>query len=184
MVIVCPLSLLLDALLNLRAQFAQTLGGCLFASAGQAIYSNKFLLALQQIPGVNPLQIIAGGATSFRRIAPDGPVLAALIQASLNSINYTFLLAAVCAALGFFFALGVENNDVRGASMLNLRAICQALTVARRARRQGRRRIDRLFRKPSNPVARPGISLHRIFMVTKHAQAVTTWLEYSMTRHS
>lgn len=93
--------------------FSQTLGGCLLASASQAAYSNKYIGALIDIPGIDPFRVFSSGATGFREFVPAGPTFDAIVSAAVDSIKWTFIIGAAVGSVGFIAALFLPWNDVR-----------------------------------------------------------------------
>lgn len=94
--------------------FVQTLGGALFVSIGQNVFTNKLVEGLAAYaPNIDPLIILSTGATSIQSdIAKD--VLPAVTLAYNNALTQSFLVAAVMAATTIIGSLAIEWKSVKG----------------------------------------------------------------------
>ena len=79
--------------------FAQMLGGSLFASVGQNVFTNKFLEGLTGIPGVDPSIVINIGATQISSLIRDPDQLSAVLEAYNGAITKTFQVALIMSML-------------------------------------------------------------------------------------
>lgn len=94
--------------------FVQTLGGALFVSVGQNIFSNKLVEGLKQFaPSIDPTIVLNIGATSIQQTV-DKADLPGVTLAYNNALTETFLVAAVMAALTIIGALAIEWKSVKG----------------------------------------------------------------------
>lgn len=94
--------------------FVQTLGGALFVSVGQNIFSNKLVSGLKQYaPGIDPLIVLKTGATSIQQTI-DKADLPGVTLAYNNALTQTFLVAAVMAALTIIGSSTIEWKSVKG----------------------------------------------------------------------
>ncbi|CAA9964085.1 aflatoxin efflux pump [Pyrenophora teres f. maculata] len=91
----------------------QTLGGAVFAAVGQNLYISKFTAGLEQIGGLNPHHILAGGATDLTSGQP--PAVKHMILAAYNSslTQGTFFAALIVACLAVPAAIGMEWRSVK-----------------------------------------------------------------------
>jgi len=94
--------------------FLQTLGGALFVSVGQNIFSNKLVEGLKQYaPGIDPNIVLSTGATSIQQTI-DKADLHGVTLAYNNALTQTFLVAAVMAALTIIGSATIEWKSVKG----------------------------------------------------------------------
>ena len=97
--------------------FAQTLGGALFISVGQNIFTNRLLGNLAaNVPHLDPSIVLRTGATSLKdAITHVNPNYLPNVLISYNkAIDQTFYVSVAMAALSLFGALGVEWKSVKG----------------------------------------------------------------------
>lgn len=95
--------------------FVQMLGGALFVSVAQNIFSNnlvKNLLALD-IPGLNPQVIVQAGATSIRHLV-DPSRLPEVLVAYNDALVKTFQIALIMSCLSILGAVGIEWKSMKG----------------------------------------------------------------------
>ncbi|KAM0708686.1 hypothetical protein Q7P35_005338 [Cladosporium inversicolor] len=87
--------------------FFQLLGAAIFVSSAESIFSNVMISGLlETVPTVDPLQVIATGATGLREVFP-AEVLDGVTNCYMDGLSATFLLSAIlasCASLVSFFA--------------------------------------------------------------------------------
>ena len=95
--------------------FIQTLGGALFISIAQNIFSNRFLANLYaaKVPGLDPKIIIHIGATSLRTTV-DPSYLPQVLSAYDKAITQTFYVSLAVSCLSIIGALGMEWKSVKG----------------------------------------------------------------------
>jgi hypothetical protein len=93
--------------------FLQTLGGALFASVAQNIFTNKLVEGLSEIPGLNPLIVLSVGATSIQEKVPE-QFLRAVIEVYNTSLVTVFKLATAMAAVSIVGALSMEWRSMKG----------------------------------------------------------------------
>jgi hypothetical protein len=94
--------------------FFQTLGGALFISVAQNIFSNELVKGiLSKIPDMNPAAILQTGATQLTTVFPK-EILPVVIQAYNDAIVKSFYASIAMAILGFFAGLGLEWVSVKG----------------------------------------------------------------------
>ena len=93
--------------------FSQSFGAALFLSLAETVFSNSFgNLITKDAPSVNAQDIIAAGATGFRKTVL-GKDLAGVLDAYAKSIDRVFYLAAGCGVGCFIFAWGMGWKDLR-----------------------------------------------------------------------
>ena len=93
--------------------FAQMLGGSLFASVAQNVFTNKFLAGLMDIQGIDPYSIISIGATELSSIITDPSQLGDVLIAYNNAITKTFQIALIMACISGIGAVGMEWKSVK-----------------------------------------------------------------------
>ncbi|RJE23678.1 MFS toxin efflux pump [Aspergillus sclerotialis] len=94
--------------------FLQTLGGALFVSIGENVFSNNLVQYLHQYaPDLNPAVILGAGATNIKNAV--GPAkLPAVLLAYNNSITQTFIVCTAMACASIIGGLIVEWKSVKG----------------------------------------------------------------------
>jgi hypothetical protein len=94
--------------------FVQTLGGALFVSIGQSVFTNKLSEGLiKYAPSVDPKVILATGATAIQKTI-DKSVLPGVTIAYNDALTQAFLVSAVMAALTIIGSAAVEWKSVKG----------------------------------------------------------------------
>ncbi|KAF7318152.1 Major facilitator superfamily transporter [Mycena chlorophos] len=95
--------------------FLQTLGGALFVSVGETIFSDTLVRGLiRAVPTVDPHMVLNTGATSLRSspsVNPDD--IDAVLRVYNSALAATFHLAIVLVGLSLFGALGMEWRNIR-----------------------------------------------------------------------
>jgi hypothetical protein len=93
--------------------FAQILGGTVFISAAQSIFSNRLICGLQTAaPYLDPKIIISTGATSLKGVVAKDD-LPAVLDAYNSALAQTFYIAAALATLSFVGAVMTEWRSVK-----------------------------------------------------------------------
>ena len=84
--------------------FAQSLGGSIFLSVGQNVFSNKLVQGLTGLPQVDAGVVADTGATDLRKVVgPDAlDALLAVYNAALQNVFYVALAAACASAVAAF----------------------------------------------------------------------------------
>ncbi len=98
--------------------FVQILGGAMFVSVAQNIFTNHLvrgLLALD-IPDFDPQVIVNAGATSLRTVVGSDRLPEVLVVYN-DAIVKTFQIALILSCLSIFGALGMEWKSVRGKNL-------------------------------------------------------------------
>lgn len=82
--------------------FLQTLGGTIFVSIGNSIFTNSLVSSLERnVPSVNPATITAAGASDIKSIV-SAEDLPQVLAAYNHALTQAFLAAASMAALSIF----------------------------------------------------------------------------------
>lgn len=94
--------------------FSQTLGGALFISVAQNVFTNRLLANLRTAaPGVDTALVLATGATSLRDAIPSQYLPG--VQIAYNAaIMSTFYVAVAMACFSILGAVAFEWKSVRG----------------------------------------------------------------------
>lgn len=78
------------------ALFFQLLGGAIWLSVGQSLFTNKLILDLNKVQTINSAQLIAAGATELRRLL-SGDELRYAVDSYMAGLKDAY---AVAIALG------------------------------------------------------------------------------------
>ncbi|KAH8896118.1 MFS general substrate transporter [Thozetella sp. PMI_491] len=90
-----------------------TIGGAVFLTVAQAIFSNSLRSGLYAFsPSVNPEVVLAAGATSFRTVVPASEI-AGVLQAYAQAVDHIFYLTTGAAVCSFCFAWGIGWASVK-----------------------------------------------------------------------
>ncbi|KAJ6603604.1 putative efflux pump antibiotic resistance protein [Mycena vulgaris] len=94
--------------------FSQTLGGALFISIAQNVFTNKLVSGLlANVPGVSPVLVLSAGATSLKdAVAPE--FLAGVLEAYNQALVSAFYVAIAMSCLSLLGALVVEWRSIKG----------------------------------------------------------------------
>jgi MFS family permease len=94
--------------------FAQTLGGALFVSIGNNVFSNKLVQYLAEYaPNLDSALILRTGATSVQGVV-DKADLPGLLLAYSDAVTQTFMVCAAVASISIIGAVVVEWKSVKG----------------------------------------------------------------------
>ncbi|OHF03888.1 hypothetical protein CORC01_00750 [Colletotrichum orchidophilum] len=91
--------------------FGQLIGGAIFLSVAQNIFTNQLLQRLSSVPGLDAQKIMDSGVTSLTNL-PDS-VKATVLFAYNEAIRQVFLVGLVLACVAIFGALALEWRSVR-----------------------------------------------------------------------
>ena len=93
--------------------FSQILGGALFISVAQNVFTNRLLFNLVKIvPGFDPGMVLATGATSLRT-AIDVESFAGVLLAYNLAVTQTFYVPLALASLALIGAMGMEWRSIK-----------------------------------------------------------------------
>ncbi|KAH7045202.1 major facilitator superfamily domain-containing protein [Macrophomina phaseolina] len=100
------------------AMFVQLLGGAVFVSVGENVFTNRLVegIAAAQIPGLDAQTVVAMGATELRRLVPSEHV-GAVMAAYMDALVRVYRVGLIVACLSGLGAVGMEWVDVRGKSL-------------------------------------------------------------------
>lgn len=98
--------------------FLQTLGGALFVSIAQNIFTNRLLSNLAaKVPSLDPSLVLQTGATNLKNaiIAKYDPgILSSVLIAYNKALQQTFYVSVAIAALSVIGSVGMEWKSVKG----------------------------------------------------------------------
>ncbi|KAK9322000.1 major facilitator superfamily domain-containing protein [Lipomyces orientalis] len=94
--------------------FAQTLGGALFVSVAQNVFSNRLVKGVvEAAPGLDPTLVSNTGATNLKNIIP--PQYLSQVQVAYSkALTQTWYVSVAMSALSFIGAVGMEWKSVKG----------------------------------------------------------------------
>jgi hypothetical protein len=94
--------------------FVQTLGGALFVSVGQSIFTNQLIESLAaNVPTIDPAVILVTGATNLQKTVPS-ELLAGVILSYSTALTRAFLVSAGLAAFTIFGSALIPWKSVKG----------------------------------------------------------------------
>ncbi|KAF2097192.1 putative aflatoxin efflux pump, partial [Rhizodiscina lignyota] len=92
--------------------FSQQLGGSVFLSVGQNIFSSKLVDSLTGVAGLDAEGLVNTGATDLRRIVPPSELNTA-VNAYSYALTRVFILTAILSACAVPAALAVEWKSIK-----------------------------------------------------------------------
>lgn len=100
--------------------FAQTLGGAVFVSAAENIFTNSLLDSLRRsLPMIDPAVILAAGATELRKAVEAQNLGAGAVDTTVEAysvaLTKAFQMATGLACLTLLGAIGMEWESVKEA---------------------------------------------------------------------
>jgi len=96
------------------AMFSQTLGGALFISVAQNVFTNKLLENVTEVvPDLNPLTVLGTGATDLIRVIPPQYIDAVQVAYN-NALVNAYYVSVATSVLSFFGAIFFEWKSVKG----------------------------------------------------------------------
>lgn len=94
--------------------FSQTLGGALFISVAQNVFTNRLITNLKQVvPDLNPQLVLSVGATSLKNAIPK-QFLPGVQSAYNDTLMNTFYVSAAMATVSIFGSIAFEWKSVKG----------------------------------------------------------------------
>lgn len=92
--------------------FAQQLGGAIFTTVGQTILSNLLVSRLTGVPGIDPAQVVASGATELADVVPAED-MNIVLDAYNYSLTKIFLAAMGLALAALLCAFAMEWKSIK-----------------------------------------------------------------------
>jgi len=93
--------------------FMQQLGGSIFLSVSQNIFSNKLVDRLSGVADLNAEAIVNTGATNLRSVVPANE-LSTVVDAYSYSLTRVFIMAATLSSFMILGSLAVEWKSIKG----------------------------------------------------------------------
>ena len=94
--------------------FSNTLGGAIFVSVAQNVFTNALLDGVKQVvPDLNPAIVLATGATALKNVIPH-QFLAGVQEAYNNAIVHAFYAGVSMGALSIIGSSLMEWKSVKG----------------------------------------------------------------------
>ncbi|KAJ7174071.1 major facilitator superfamily domain-containing protein [Mycena crocata] len=91
----------------------ESLGGAIFVSVGQNIFSNQLISGLtSRVPGVDPASVLNAGATSLRN-SVDAQYLPSVLSVYNQALVSAFYVSIAMAGLSLVGALAIEWESVK-----------------------------------------------------------------------
>ena len=91
---------------------AQNLGGAIFISVGQSVFTNHLVSGLSAIAGIDASQILASGATGVRS-AVSSSQLTTVLMTYNDALVKAFIVALAVSCFSLVPALGMEWKNVK-----------------------------------------------------------------------
>ena len=92
--------------------FCQQLGGAVFVSVGQSVFTNQLVKGLRNVAGVSPAVVVKTGATDIRHVV-DPSDLHGVLVAYNGALTKTFTAATAMACLSIIGGLCVEWKSIK-----------------------------------------------------------------------
>lgn len=94
--------------------FCQTLGGALFISVGQNVFTNQLIKNLKlAVPDLDTGLVLRTGATELKHAIPE-QFLNGVLSAYNLALTQTFYVSVACASLSIIGALFIEWKNMKG----------------------------------------------------------------------
>lgn len=94
--------------------FSQTLGGALFVSVGQNVFTNRLASGLMEAaPELDPAVVLSVGATNLKDVVPS-QFLDGVQVAYNNALANTWYVSVALSALSIVAGFGMEWKSVKG----------------------------------------------------------------------
>ena len=92
--------------------FAQALGGAVFVSVAQAVFTNGLVSGLRDVPGLQAVDVVNTGATEIRNLVPEAD-LPLVLRAYNAALTDTYKVALATACFSVVGALAMEWRSVK-----------------------------------------------------------------------
>jgi hypothetical protein len=94
--------------------FLQTLGGALFVSVAQSVFTNQLAQSLQEnVPTLDPKIVLASGATNLQKTIP-AELLSGVVEAYSTALTKAFLVSIGLAAFTIVGSIFIPWKSVKG----------------------------------------------------------------------
>ena len=92
--------------------FCQQLGGAVFVSVGQSVFTNQLVKGLRGVAGISPTVVVNTGATDLRQVV-DPSNIRGVVVAYNGALTKTFTVALAMACLSIIGALCIEWKNIK-----------------------------------------------------------------------
>lgn len=92
--------------------FCQQLGGAIFVSVGQSVFTNQLVKGLKNVAGISPAVVVNTGATDIRDVV-DPSNLRRVLVAYNGALTKTFTVALAMSCLSIIGALCIEWKNIK-----------------------------------------------------------------------
>ncbi|KAL8649119.1 MAG: hypothetical protein Q9210_004591 [Variospora velana] len=93
--------------------FQQSLGGAIFLSAAQNVFSSHLISTLSFSPDIDPYKILETGATALKSVFPEADLPTVLVAYN-EAIVQTYYIALGASCVSIFGGLAMEWKSVKG----------------------------------------------------------------------
>lgn len=97
--------------------FARFFGGAIFLAVAENLFTNRLLLNLEKIAGLDAPSVVNAGATGIRAVVPSADLAAVLVGYN-DALRHTFHLGAGLSSATIIGALAMEWRSVKAAQSL------------------------------------------------------------------
>ena len=94
--------------------FCQQLGGAVFVSIGESVFTNQLVKGLRNVAGISPAVVVSTGATDLRHVV-DPSNLRGVIEAYNGALTKTFTITLAMACFSIIGALCIEWKNIKPA---------------------------------------------------------------------
>lgn len=92
--------------------FCQQLGGAVFVSVGESVFTNQLINGLKTVAGISPTAVVNTGATDIRHVV-DPSNLPAVLVAYNGALRKTFTVALAMACFSIIGGLCIEWKNIK-----------------------------------------------------------------------
>ena len=92
--------------------FCQQIGGAIFVSVGQSVFTNQLIKGLRNVAGISPAVVANTGATSIRNVV-SASNLPGVLVAYNGALTKTFTVSLAMACLSIIGALCIEWKNIK-----------------------------------------------------------------------
>ena len=92
--------------------FCQQMGGAVFVSVGQSVFTNQVVKGLKNVAGISPAVIVNTGATDLRQVV-DPSNLRGVLVAYNGTLTKTFTVAVKMSCISVIGALCIEWKNIK-----------------------------------------------------------------------
>ena len=92
--------------------FCQQLGGAVFVSVGDNVFTNKLVQGLRSIPNFDPMSVVKFGATELRQHVPAAS-LPSVIEEYNHALIVTYQVGLAMAALSIIGSATIEWKNIK-----------------------------------------------------------------------